>query len=323
MFTIFVLIATSGMAIAALAMLFHGMVAELLLVSVAYIFAMLFYRYYWSFTIGYCKLCYYIKKIYEGENIIIEEREPAKREIYYLNNLRRGFIESVDKTIKAERLKTQLITNVSHDLKTPLTSIINYLELLKKDGMQGEHANEYISILESKSQRLKLLIEDLFEASKLSAGEVELNLERVNVCDLIKQAAGELSGKLESSGIDLRMKFDSDNIYLKLDGKKMWRVFENLLNNIIKYSVGGTRAYINVEDEANEYIITFRNISNHEINFDKSELFDRFKRGDGSRSTDGNGLGLSIAQSIVHLHGGFIDIIVDGDLFKVVIVFRK
>ncbi len=323
MFVIFGVFGTGLYVFGSLAILLENEPAIVLLATALYAVAMLFYKYYMDFTIGYCKLCYYIKKIYEGSDEYIEEQNPAKQEIYYLNNLRRGFIESVNKMIKAERMKTQLITNVSHDLKTPLTSIINYLELLKKEGMQGAHTNEYLEILEAKSQRLKYLIEDLFEASKLTAGEVELNLDKVNVCDLINQTVGELSGKLEDANIDLRTKFDSENIYLKLDGKKIWRVFENLLNNIIKYSLSGTRAYIDVQEEINEVIITFKNISNHEIKFDKSELFDRFKRGDDSRSTDGNGLGLSIAQSIINLHGGFIDIVVDGDLFKVVITFRK
>jgi signal transduction histidine kinase len=283
---------------------------------------------------AYAKLTYYIKEMYvRGDEAELELNESRliNNSLERLNNIKRGFFESVDRRVKSERMKTELITNVSHDLKTPLTSIINYVDLLKREGISSNNAPDYLDILEQKSSRLKALIEDLFEASKLRSGNAELERSQINVVDLLKQAVGELRESFIERGIDLRISYPSEEIYLNLDGKKIWRAFENVLTNIIKYSKYGTRAYISVEKTTDKtandktvndkVAITFRNISEYEIKFDPEELFERFKRADESRSEEGSGLGLSIAEGIIKLHGGEMDIVVDGDLFKVIIIF--
>jgi signal transduction histidine kinase len=282
---------------------------------------LIFWNHYYSVIGAYARLVYYINEIYEkGEGLENPDENPlAKTSLEKLYSLKNVFNESAVRSVKSERMKTELITNVSHDLKTPLTSIINYVDLLKREGLSSNNAPDYLDVLEQKSNRLKALIEDLFEASKLQSGNAELERSRVNVVDLLKQAVGELKEHFIERGIDLRISYPGEEIYLDLDGKKIWRAFENVLTNIIKYSKTGTRAYISVE-KTERVAITFRNISEYEIKFDPEELFERFKRADESRSEDGSGLGLSIAEGVVKLHGGEMDIVVDGDLFKVIIV---
>lgn len=211
---------------------------------------------------------------------------------------------------------TELITNVSHDLKTPLTSIINYVDLLKKEGLSKEEAQGYVEVLDRKSQRLKMLIDDLFEASKMASGAVELNIEKVDVTALLQQALAELHEKINNSSLTFKLKVPKQKVYANLDGKKTWRVFENLINNILKYSHPKTRVYIDLIETDSKITITMKNISSYEMDFDKEEIFDRFKRGDKSRNTEGSGLGLSIAKSILELQGGNLSIEIDGDIFK-------
>ncbi|UJA33974.1 sensor histidine kinase [Clostridium sporogenes] len=239
-----------------------------------------------------------------------------------INNIKEGYKRSLEEQVKSERLKTELITNVSHDLKTPLTSIINYIDLLKKEDLSKDEVNAYISVLDRKSERLKFLIEDLFEASKMSSGSIELNIERIDVTALLKQALGEFQQKIKKSSLQLKFKCNN-KAYANLDGKKTWRVFENLINNIIKYSEPNTRVYIDLIQTDTKIIITMKNISHYEMNFTSDEIFERFKRGDKSRNTEGSGLGLAIAKSIVELQGGNLNINIDGDLFKVIIEFNK
>ncbi|WP_163257728.1 HAMP domain-containing sensor histidine kinase [Clostridium sporogenes] len=239
-----------------------------------------------------------------------------------INNMKEGYKRSLEEQVKSERLKTELITNVSHDLKTPLTSIINYIDLLKKEDLSKDEVNAYISVLDRKSERLKFLIEDLFEASKMSSGSIELNIERIDVTALLKQALGEFQQKIKKSSLQLKFKCNN-KAYANLDGKKTWRVFENLINNIIKYSEPNTRVYIDLIQTDTKIIITMKNISHYEMNFTSDEIFERFKRGDKSRNTEGSGLGLAIAKSIVELQGGNLNINIDGDLFKVIIEFNK
>ena len=205
---------------------------------------------------------------------------------------------------------------MSHDLKTPLTSIINYVDLLKKEGLSKEEAQGYIEVLDRKSQRLKMLIDDLFEASKMASGAVELNIEKVDVTALLSQALAELDEKINNSSLIFKLKMPNEKVYANLDGKKTWRVFENLINNILKYSQPKTRVYIELIEEDSKIIITMKNISSYEMDFDKEEIFERFIRGDKSRNTEGSGLGLSIAKSILELQGGNLSIEIDGDLFK-------
>jgi signal transduction histidine kinase len=240
-----------------------------------------------------------------------------------INNMKLGFKKAVENQVKSERLKSELITNVSHDLKTPLTSIINYVDLLKRDDVTEDEKISYISILDKKSQRLKVLIEDLFEASKLSSGNIELNIEKIDVTSLLKQALGEANHKIEESNLTFKINIPKGKMYSNLDGKRTWRVFDNLINNALKYSQPNTRVYIDLVGEDENIIFTIKNISAYELDFNSEEIFERFKRGDSSRSTEGSGLGLAIARSIVELEQGSINIHIDGDLFKVTVKFKK
>ncbi|MDS0526090.1 ATP-binding protein [Clostridium sp. SHJSY1] len=251
-------------------------------------------------------------------NCTIEEKGIGEflKIVNNINNMKTGFKKALENEIKSERLKSELITNVSHDLKTPLTSIINYVGLLKKEGISNEEADRYIDVLDRKSQRLKVIIDDLFEASKMASGAVDLEVEKIEVTSLLKQTLGEFDEAINNSELTFRLKFPEEKVYANLDGKKTWRVFENLINNILKYSQSGTRVYISLKEEDNKIIITMKNISSYEMDFQNEEIFERFKRGDKSRSTEGTGLGLSIAKSIVELQGGELSIEIDGDLFK-------
>jgi signal transduction histidine kinase len=236
-----------------------------------------------------------------------------------ITHIQAGLSKAVDEAIKGERLKTELITNVSHDLKTPLTSIINYVDLLKKEELNNEKAASYITVLEEKSGRLKQLIEDLVEASKASSGSLSVTVEKVDLQQLILQACGEYNEKLLKTGLDLRINYSGNGILVAADGKHMWRVIENLLSNISKYAQPNSRVYIDISQSSNFGILTLKNISKNPLDISPSELTQRFVRGDSSRTTEGSGLGLSIAQSLTILQGGKFNISIDGDLFKVII----
>lgn len=241
-----------------------------------------------------------------------------------INNIGEGLDKAIEEQVKSERMKSDLITNVSHDLKTPLTSIINYVDLIKKEeSIQPEYINDYINILESKSKRLKLLIEDLFEASKVSSGNIELQISKIDLVQLLRQSIGELEEKLSKNNLNIKLNVPNDKVYIWADGRRMYRVFENLLSNIAKYSLEGTRVYIDVYDCDENVKITMKNISSYELNFDPSEIMERFKRADESRNTEGSGLGLAIARDLVKLQGGEFYIEIDGDLFKANLEFQK
>jgi signal transduction histidine kinase len=237
----------------------------------------------------------------------------------HINTMKYGVRTSQRAQAKSERLKTELITNVSHDLRTPLTSIMTYSELLKNPELTEDERLSYIEIIDRKSKRLKVLIDDLFEASKMASGNIELVKEKVDLVQLLQQALAEYNEAIQASSIQFRVSNPVQPVYALVDGQKMWRVFENLIGNILKYSLENTRAYIHIEAEQGKAVITFKNISQYELNDNSDELFERFKRGDESRHTDGSGLGLAIAKSIIDLHEGTLDIDVDGDLFKVTI----
>ena len=238
-----------------------------------------------------------------------------------LNNIGGGLTKAVDERMRSERMKTELITNVSHDIKTPLTSIINYADLLKKENIQNETAVGYIEVIDRQASRLKKLITDLVEASKASTGNIQVNLEKLDICVLLQQAAGEYDEKLRNADLVPVLHIPEEPIYLSADGRLLWRVFDNLLSNICKYSLPGTRVYLNAAVYGKNCLISFKNISRTELNISPEELVERFVRADSSRSTDGNGLGLSIAQSLVDLQGGKLELIADGDLFKVNLQF--
>lgn len=240
-----------------------------------------------------------------------------------VNTVREGFIISNQKQTNSERLKTELITNVSHDLRTPLTSILNYVDLAKRSDITDVERQEYLQIIDNKSKRLKVLIDDLFEASKMASGAVELYKEQVDLVALMHQSIAEYEDKFIEQHLTLRSKTSASHMYAYCDGRKMYRVFENLFGNIIKYAQPGTRVYLEMLYEESEIVITLKNISNYELGFDIVELTDRFKRGDSSRNTEGSGLGLAIVKSILDLHGSTFELSQDGDLFKVMIKMKK
>lgn len=236
-----------------------------------------------------------------------------------INNIGNGLDNAIEERMKSETMKSELITNVSHDLKTPLTSILNYVDLLKQEEVKPEHLNDYIAILDQKSKRLKILIEDLFEAAKATSGTVELNIEKIQLNQLLTQSIAEMEGKIEESNLDMKVNFPENKVYINADGKKLFRVFENLISNIVKYSLKCTRVYIDFYINDDYAYITFKNISAYELNFNEGEITERFKRGDTSRSEEGSGLGLSIAKGLVELQGGEFTVQTDGDLFKAIV----
>ena len=239
-----------------------------------------------------------------------------------INNIRDGLDKAIDSQLRSERMKSELITNVSHDLKTPLTSIINYIELIKKEeNITPEYLKDYVNVLDSKSKRLKVLIEDLFEASKASSGNIELNMEKIDIIQLLRQSIGELEEKLSEANLDLKINVPEDKVYVRADGRRLYRVLENLLSNISKYSLPNTRVYIDITEVEGRVKLIMKNISSYELNFDPEEIMERFKRADDSRNTEGSGLGLAIARDLIKLQGGEFAIDIDGDLFKSIIEF--
>ena len=232
-----------------------------------------------------------------------------------LNRIGDGLSLSVDDRLKSERMKTELITNVSHDLKTPLTSIVNYVDLLKKEGLTGT-AGEYVEVLDRQSARLKKLTEDLVEASKASTGNLHVTLETVNVSEFLEQAQAEYAARLVTAGLTAVMQVPEEALPARSDGRYLWRIMDNLLGNACKYALPGTRVYISAERREDMVVISVKNISREKLNISADELMERFVRGDSSRNTEGSGLGLSIAQSLAALMGGRLELTVDGDLFK-------
>jgi signal transduction histidine kinase len=236
-----------------------------------------------------------------------------------IQNIQGGLKQAVFEAVKGERMKTDLITNVSHDLKTPLTSIINYVDLLKQTDLKNQEAVEYIGILEEKSGRLKHLIEDLIEASKASSGNLTVNSVKVDLHELALQACGEYEEKLRQAKLDIRISTSDTNTLVFADGKYMWRIVENLLSNVIKYSMPYSRVYINIDRSGQYGMLTIKNISALPLDHSPEQLTERFVRGDVARTTEGSGLGLSIAQSLTNILGGRFKIEIDGDLFKVMV----
>ncbi len=240
-----------------------------------------------------------------------------------VNHIGEGLSTAVEQSVKDERLKTDLITNVSHDIKTPLTSIINYVDLLKREDIQNERARNYIAILEDKSQRLKHLTDDLVEASKISSGNVKLELVRINFQELINQTNGEFSEKFEERELQLVVNMPREPVIIEADGRRLWRIIENLYGNVAKYAMPRTRVYVELTVVGHMVRFHIKNISEQPLNIDAGELTERFIRGDVARSTEGSGLGLSITKTLTELQKGSFDIYLDGDLFKVTIIFPE
>lgn len=273
----------------------------------------------------YSKLREATSKIAEGNlDVKIEEDlglfEPFKGD---LEKIQCGFKKAVDEEVKSQRMKTDLISNVSHDLKTPLTAIITYADLLKDENLSDEKRKQYIETLDRKAQRLQVLIENLFEVSKATSGNITLNIENIDVVSLMKQTLFELEDKLEEASLLVRKNMPKEKVILPLDSQRTFRVFENLIINITKYAMPNTRVFIDIIENEDDVAIIMKNMVAEEITFNVDTIAERFVRGDESRNTEGSGLGLAIAKSFVELQGGTFNISVDGDLFKVKIVFVK
>ena len=273
----------------------------------------------------YSKLREVTSKIAEGNlDVKIEEDlglfEPFKGD---LEKIQCGFKKAVDEEVKSQRMKTDLISNVSHDLKTPLTAIITYADLLKDENLSDEKRKQYLETLDRKAQRLQVLIENLFEVSKATSGNITLNIENIDVVSLMKQTLFELEDKLEEASLLVRKNMPKERVILPLDSQRTFRVFENLIINITKYAMPNTRVFIDIIENEDDVAIIMKNMAAEEITFNVDTIAERFVRGDESRNTEGSGLGLAIAKSFVELQGGTFNISVDGDLFKVKIVFVK
>ena len=240
-----------------------------------------------------------------------------------LNAVSIGMNRAVNERMKSERFKTELITNVSHDLKTPLTSIVSYVDLLKKEPIESEQAQEYIEVLDRQSQKLKKLTTDLVDASKASSGALPVHSEKLDLGELLRQSAGEYTEKFAAAGIVPVLLVPEGETYVTADGRLLWRVLDNLLGNAVKYAQSGTRLYLELMQDETETVLTLKNISREPLNIPAEELMERFVRGDGSRHTDGSGLGLSIAKSLMELMGGKLALTLDGDLFKAALVFSR
>ena len=234
----------------------------------------------------------------------------------------RGFNESLEEQMKSERMKIQLVTNVSHDLKTPLTSIISYADLLSKEPCLSDSSRDYVNILMDKSNRLKNIVSDLFDLAKSTSGDIQLEIETLDLKKLIEQTLADMGDEIEKSPLQFKSKLTDHPVFIQADGKKMYRVFQNLIDNALKYGLDGTRVFIDLHTANDTAIVSIKNTAGYEMDFSAEEILQRFTRGDDSRSTDGNGLGLSIAESFTQVCGGEFSVHIDGDLFKVILKFK-
>ena len=271
-----------------------------------------------------------VEKIRDGalsEKIDLEELHGEERSLAEaINNIGEGLLHAVDDSTKNERMKADLITNVSHDIKTPLTSIINYVNLIKLEKIDNERVHGYIKILDEKSQRLKQLTADLVEASKISSGNVKLDMQVIDLVELVYQTSGEFNEKFEQKELTIVTKLPKTAVLIRADGRQLYRVIENLYNNVAKYALEKTRVYVDIAYAEEKVIFSIKNVSERSLareNSNAGDLTERFIRGDSSRTTEGSGLGLSIAKSLTVLMGGTFDITVDGDLFKAAITFPQ
>lgn len=301
---------------------FLGIIAAIIYTVILFVIVR---KHYNNISSKYNKLLEAANKIAEGNlDIIVEDDlgvfSAFKKEI---ESIQKGFKKAVNEEVKSQRMKTELITNVSHDLKTPLTSIITYVDLLKDENLSVEKRKEYLNTLDRKSQRLQELIEDLFEVSKATSGNIHLNIVDIDVVDLMKQTLLELDDKIVKASLIIKTNYPKSKVILPLDSQRIFRVFENLIINITKYAMKGSRVYIDIVSKEDKVEITLKNIAANEIDFNVDEIAERFVRGDKARTAEGSGLGLAIAKSFVELQGGELNISVDGDLFKVIMTFPK
>ncbi len=266
-----------------------------------------------------------LKKISDGElqYKIKTDTLTGKQKVMaeYINNIGRGLDAAVENSLKKERMQTELITNVSHDLKTPLTSIINYVDLMKRENPTDPKIQEYLRILDEKSQRLKVLTEDVVEASKASTGNIKLEMNDIDFVEMVQQVIGEFEEKFKEKNLTMMVHFTDEPSIIYADGQRMWRVLENVFGNVVKYAMEGTRVYAEISNRNKKVTFSLKNISAQPLNISADELTERFIRGDVARNTEGSGLGLSIAKSLTELQGGEFKLYLDGDLFKVMITF--
>ena len=239
-----------------------------------------------------------------------------------LNQIQEGINKAIDRRIRSERMKVELITNVSHDLKTPLTSIISYVDLLSKEEDLPDHVEDYVKILRQKSDRLKVVIQDLFDVSKATSGDLDIEAERLDMGKLIRQTLADLDEQILESGLEVKVSIPEEPLFIISDGKKLYRVFQNLVTNALKYSLTGSRIYIELQSTNHKAAVVIKNTANYEMNFKEDEIMERFARGDKARSTEGSGLGLAIAQSFTQACGGSFGVKIDGDLFKAKLTFK-
>ena len=279
-----------------------------------------------AYVIGRDKIAKGIKHISEGDveyKISTDKMLPAHKKLAeVVNEIGAGLDAAVEKSMRSERLKTDLITNVSHDIKTPLTSIINYIDLLEKEDFKDEKIQHYIEVLEQKAQRLKVLTEDVVEASKVSSGNITLEYMRINFVEMIQQTSGEFEEKFKKRRLQEILKLPEEDVMIRVDGRRTWRILENIYNNAAKYAMEGSRVYADLKVVDGKVRFELKNISEQPLNISAEELTERFIRGDVSRSTEGSGLGLSIARSLTELQGGKFELYLDGDLFKVIVEFH-
>lgn len=269
-------------------------------------------------------LCEHISQLYKGNteyNSVVSFNSPIAESVMQLNNISSSVKKSVDQQVKAQRTKIDLVTNVSHDLKTPLTSIIGYIDLLSKQNLNLE-AMDYIKILEIKADRLKNIVSDLFELAKITSENTDLELDELDCVVLIKQVIADMEDAILASNKTVKITYEQENAPIIADGKKLYRVFQNLLDNTLKYSLNGTRIFVDLKRVGDEVVTTIKNTASYEMDFDEQEIQERFTRGDKSRSGDGNGLGLSIAKGFTNACGGHLEVDIDGDMFKVSVSFR-
>jgi signal transduction histidine kinase len=257
----------------------------------------------------------YVIPVYDGSDM--------KNIAAGINNIAEGLSSAVTKEVKAERMKTELITNISHDLKTPLTSILTYVDLLKKQGGLSGEAQKYLEVLDTKSNRLKVLTDDLFEAAKASSGDMTVNITRIELVQFMEQAIGEMSDRMGESGLAFITDLPDGKMFVCADGKLLFRVVSNVFDNVIKYALEESRVYVSMTCDEENICVIVKNISRDELNITVGELMERFVRGDSSRNTEGSGLGLAIAKDFMRLMNGRLAIEIDGDLFKVSVFLKK